>query len=49
MDVSVITVTYNAAQYIAECLASIRAQTGVLAEIIVVDNGSGDQTVLQRS
>jgi len=44
MDVSVITVTYNSSAYISECLASIRAQEGVKAEIVAVDNASADGT-----
>ncbi len=44
MDVSVITVTYNSASYIGQCLASVRAQKGVQTEIIVVDNTSADET-----
>jgi hypothetical protein len=45
LDVSVITVTYHAAEFIGECLASVRAQQGVTSEIIVVDNASKDRTV----
>lgn len=45
MDATVIIVTYNSAAYITECLASVRAQKGVQAEIIVVDNHSSDDTV----
>lgn len=44
MDVSVISVTYNSADYIGQCLASVRAQKGVQTEIIVVDNASADDT-----
>jgi GT2 family glycosyltransferase len=44
MDVSVITVTYNSAASIADCLNSVRAQRGVEYEIVVIDNASSDQT-----
>ncbi len=42
--VSVTVVTFNSAQYIAECLASVLAQQYQPKEVIVVDNGSGDPT-----
>ncbi|HZL44247.1 MAG TPA: glycosyltransferase [Verrucomicrobiae bacterium] len=44
MDVSVIIVTFNSADSIQACLDSVRAQTGVTSEIIVVDNASSDGT-----
>src|SRR5689334_9970978 len=44
-EVSVITVTYNSAACIGECLASLRAQQGVEIELIVVDNASSDDTL----
>jgi GT2 family glycosyltransferase len=44
MDVSVVIVTYNSAECIGSCLASVRAQVGVEWEAIVVDNASGDKT-----
>ncbi len=44
MDVSVISVSYNSAEYIGQCLASVRGQKGVQIEIIVVDNASVDDT-----
>src|SRR5256885_866935 len=45
MDVSVITVTYNSAASIIDCLNSVRAQQGVEREILVIDNASSDHTV----
>jgi hypothetical protein len=44
MDISVIIVTYNAAEYIRACLDSVFRQTGVEFEILVVDNASADST-----
>jgi GT2 family glycosyltransferase len=45
MEVSVIIVTFSSAAHIRESLESVRRQKGVLAETIVVDNASSDQTV----
>jgi GT2 family glycosyltransferase len=45
MDVSVITVTYNSADCIGECLASVQSQCGCETEFIAVDNASPDDTV----
>lgn len=45
MDVSIITVTYNSAASIADCLNSVRAQQGMEHEILVIDNASSDETV----
>jgi len=42
--ISVILPTFNAARYLDEAIASVRAQTLPAAEIIVVDNGSTDAT-----
>ncbi|MGB8354524.1 MAG: glycosyltransferase family A protein [Chthoniobacteraceae bacterium] len=42
--VSVIIPAFNAARYLGEALASVRAQTLQPAEIIVVDNASTDAT-----
>ncbi|MGH2349804.1 MAG: glycosyltransferase family 2 protein [bacterium] len=44
LPVSVIIAAYDAQQFISETLASVRAQTARPAEIIVVDDGSSDQT-----
>jgi glycosyltransferase involved in cell wall biosynthesis len=43
--VSVIVPTRNAGTVLARCLASVRAQTRPAASLIVVDNGSEDDTV----
>jgi len=42
MDISVIIVSYNTADLIGPCLASVIDQTGVDKEIFVVDNASPD-------
>jgi glycosyltransferase involved in cell wall biosynthesis len=42
--ISVIVPTYNRAQYIAEAIAAINAQTYPVLEIIIVDDGSTDGT-----
>lgn len=47
MDVSVISVTYNSARCVKQCLASVFAQTAVTLECIVVDNASPDDTVAE--
>ena len=41
-DVSVIIVTYNTADLIGECLASVESDAGPAREIFVVDNASTD-------
>ena len=45
MDVTVVLVTYNSAQYVRECVESVAAQEGVQTEIMIVDNLSQDNTV----
>lgn len=45
MDVSVIIVAYNSATTLAPCLASVRTQSGVAFEVILVDNASTDGTL----
>jgi len=42
--VSVIVTTCNRAHYLPDALASVRAQTYVAYELIVVDDGSSDET-----
>lgn len=43
--VAVQIVTYHSAADISACLDAVLAQTYAVAEIVVVDNGSGDETV----
>jgi len=43
--VSVCVPTYNGARYLDECLASASAQTYANIEILVVDDGSSDDTI----
>jgi glycosyltransferase involved in cell wall biosynthesis len=43
--ISVIIPTYNRRRLLAETLASVLAQTGVQLEVIVVDDGSTDETL----
>jgi len=47
--VSVIIPCYNAAQYVSETLASLRRQTWPDLEVIVVDDGSRDDSARQNS
>jgi GT2 family glycosyltransferase len=44
-DVSVIIVTYNTADLIGECLATIQRDEGATREVFVVDNASTDEGV----
>ena len=44
LEVSVIMPAYNAVRFIEAALDSLRAQTGVELEVIVVDDGSIDET-----
>jgi N-acetylglucosaminyl-diphospho-decaprenol L-rhamnosyltransferase len=45
MDVSIIIVSYNTADLIADCLKSVQNSSGVEKEILVVDNASSDNSV----
>ncbi len=45
LSVSVIIPNWNGARYLPECLDSLRAQTYPRLEVIVVDNGSTDDSV----
>jgi hypothetical protein len=47
MEISVIILTLNSADYIAKCMKSVLGQTGVSFEAIVVDNGSTDDTLVK--
>lgn len=49
--ITIIIVTYNAGAYLEKCLASIAGQLEKKIEVIVVDGGSGDNTlyILQHS
>jgi glycosyltransferase involved in cell wall biosynthesis len=42
--ISVLIPVYNGARYLSECIESVRRQTLPAAEIIVVDDGSEDET-----
>lgn len=44
--VTVVTPTLNASRYLGDCLRSLKAQTDVLIEHIVVDDGSTDDTIV---
>lgn len=45
MDISVIIPTYNSAHFIEDCIRSIDHYSDVKLEIIVVDDGSADNTI----
>ena len=42
--ISVVVATHNHAHFLPECLSSIKSQTYTNYELIVVDNGSNDNT-----
>jgi GT2 family glycosyltransferase len=44
--VSVVIINFNSAQYISRCIATLEQQTYRPIEIIIVDNGSTDSSVL---
>lgn len=43
-DVSIVIVSWNGRHHLERCLTAVRAQRGVAAETILVDNGSTDGT-----
>jgi len=43
--VSVLIVNYNTAALLADCLASLEGQQGLICEVVVVDNASSDDSV----
>ena len=43
-DVSVLLILYNQAHFTLQCLQALRRQRGVSVELIIVDNGSTDET-----
>lgn len=45
MDVSVVIVSFNVADFLEECLSSIKKETTCEYEIIIVDNNSNDNSV----
>ena len=45
MKVSIITVTFNSAQYLEQCIQSVIAQDYHDIEYIVIDGGSTDNTL----
>src|SRR5665647_2041784 len=45
IKISIITVTYNSIQYLAETIQSMRDQTYLNVEYIVIDGGSTDGTL----
>lgn len=45
MDVSIVIISYNVAEFLRECLVSIQKETTCAYEIFVVDNNSQDDSV----
>jgi glycosyltransferase involved in cell wall biosynthesis len=45
MKVTIITVTYNSAKFLEDCMSSVFAQDFNDIEYIVIDGGSTDETV----
>ena len=43
--ISVVIVNFNAGDYLRRAVASVRAEAGPAAEIVVVDNASRDQSL----
>jgi N-acetylglucosaminyl-diphospho-decaprenol L-rhamnosyltransferase len=43
--ISVVIVSYNTAALLADCLASLEGQRGLIREVVVVDNASSDDSV----
>ena len=43
-DISIIILNYNAEKVLYDCLVSIRQQTGIVVQTIVVDNNSSDNS-----
>ncbi len=43
-EVSIVVVAYRARDFVLRCLASIEANVSISAEVIVIDDGSGDGT-----
>jgi GT2 family glycosyltransferase len=48
-DVAIVIVTHNSQGDLATCLAAASSQTGVISEIVVVDNASTDDSVTVAS
>lgn len=42
---AIIIVNYNGERWIGECLRALRLTAGVTYRIIVIDNGSTDQSI----
>ncbi|MGZ4265456.1 MAG: glycosyltransferase family 2 protein, partial [Solirubrobacteraceae bacterium] len=50
MEVAVVVPNWNGRRWLAQCLGSLAAQTRPAAEIVIVDNGSVDDSLeLARS